>query len=236
MIDGLRKDAFSLPSSPPDELTSGTVIGDRYLLKEVLGSGAMGTVYRALDNRLHNRTVAVKFLKKGLPKAESFKRRFELESLAAANIKHPNVCDIYDKGMFNDIPYLVLEYIEGHSLETALSEGVTIRQFLGMALQISEGMKAIHAEEIIHRDIKPSNVMVTSSGTVKIMDFGIVKLQGLSQNTLDGHTVGTVPYMSPEQIYNKNVDVRSDIWSLWCRNVRNAHRPASVLMEVYQKF
>ena len=213
LIDGLREAAFS-QAFPSQELSLGEMIGGRYRVGELLGGGAMGKVFSATDSRLHDRKVALKFLKAGLPEKESNKRRFELESLAAANIEHPNVCNIYDKGEHEGQPYLVLEFIEGRSLDGVLEDGVSMNTFLDVVLQIGRGMQAIHQKKIIHRDIKPSNIMVTTSGTVKIMDFGIVKLNDAINNTMDGHTVGTLPYMSPEQLINTNLDVRSDIWSL----------------------
>ncbi|MDH3251603.1 MAG: tetratricopeptide repeat-containing serine/threonine-protein kinase, partial [Ignavibacteria bacterium] len=193
-----------------------------YRILDRLGEGGMGVVYLAEDTRLE-RKVAIKFLPRHYVSDEKGRKRFEIEAKAAAALNHPNISTIYgiesiDSPQWGEETCIVMEYIEGRELSEIIGEiptsplsETTIRLY---AIQIARGLAAAHARGIIHRDIKAKNIMVTPDGHVKIMDFGLAKVRGGEQVTKSGTTVGTAAYMSPEQIQGKDVDQRSDIWSL----------------------
>ena len=184
----------------------------------------MGEVYRATDERLA-RDVAIKVLKPSFSSDPDRLRRFELEARAAAALSHPNIVAIYDIGMHEGCPYIVSELLEGHTLRELLQDRLPLRQATEFGLQIAEGLEAAHEKHIVHRDLKPENLFITREGRVKILDFGIAKLTSLDApensslenmvtQTKAGSILGTVCYMSPEQIRGKVVDHRSDIFSL----------------------
>ena len=185
----------------------------------------MGEVFRARDERL-GRDVALKLIRPASSANPDHLRRFELEARAAAALNHPNIVAIYDIGLDAGSPYIVCELLKGKTLRTRLSEGaVPVRLAVEYSLQIVEGLIAAHDHRIIHRDLKPENLFVTNDGRVKILDFGVAKLQSapeeserpvedLTTVTKSGAVVGTVAYMSPEQLRGKTVDHRSDIFSV----------------------
>ena len=200
------------------------VIG-HYRVLEKIGSGAMGDVFRARDERL-GRDVALKLIRPASSDNPDHVRRFELEARAAAALNHPNIVAVYDVGSIEGSPYIVCELLEGKTLRQRLGEGaLPLRAAVDYSLQIVQGLIAAHDRRIIHRDLKPENLFVTTDGRVKILDFGVAKLQSapeesgrpvedLTTVTRSGSVIGTVAYMSPEQLRSKGVDHRSDIFSL----------------------
>lgn len=203
---------------------SGQLIG-HYRILEKIGSGAMGEIFRARDERL-GRDVAIKLIRQSSGKNPDHLRRFEFEARAAAALNHPNIVAVYDVGSSNGTPYIVCELLEGKTLRKRLSEGLLPpRQALAYALQMVRGLIAAHDRRIIHRDLKPENLFVTTDERIKILDFGVAKLQpeagdsernpeNLTTVTKSGAVIGTVAYMSPEQLRGKTVDHRSDIFSV----------------------
>lgn len=185
-----------------------------YRIIDKLGEGGMGIVYRAQDTRLE-RFVALKFLPADLARSDTARQRFVNEARAASALNHPNVAVVFDVGETESHSFIAMELVEGASLKEALrAERLTIAQVESLAIQIAEGLQAAHAKGIVHRDIKPENLLLTHDGHVKIMDFGIAKLGGESHLTQTGTTLGTLAYMSPEQLLSDRVDHRSDLWSL----------------------
>jgi non-specific serine/threonine protein kinase len=188
-----------------------------YKILEKLGEGGMGVVYKAEDTKL-KRAVALKFLPPHLTKNETGLARFLQEAQAAAALNHPNVCTIHEIHNEGESPFIVMEYVEGKTLKDIV--GATGRSPLQMqdiilyTTQIAEALKAAHSKGIIHRDIKSENIMVTETGQVKVMDFGLAKLRGSVNLTKTSSTMGTVAYMSPEQVQGQEIDHRTDIWSL----------------------
>jgi eukaryotic-like serine/threonine-protein kinase len=207
-------------------LSSGTKLGP-YEIQSLVGAGGMGEVYRARDARLQ-RDVAVKILPPAFARDEERLMRFEREARAAAALNHANILAIYDVGTQDGSPYIVSELLEGVSLRHKLFDGLLPRrEAFSYATQIVHGLSAAHAKGIVHRDLKPENIFVTKDGGVKILDFGLAKLtqvetsrektsspsDAVTLETSSGMLLGTVGYMSPEQIRNGPVDYRSDIFS-----------------------
>ena len=191
-----------------------------YTVKEALGKGGMGTVYRAIHQGL-NRTVAIKIFKPKAADRDLFVERLKREGKLMAKLKHPNVLAIYSASVMEDgTPYLVLEYVKGEDLQQKLQNEFTInpRAALRIAIKVCEGLSAVHKLGIIHRDIKPGNVLLGKNGSVKVTDFGVSKdLKAKDQATsltMTGTTVGTADYMSPEQTRNEELTPRSDLYSL----------------------
>ena len=196
---------------------------DRYLLESQLGEGGMGVVYKARDIQLQ-RTVAIKILPPDKVADPERKRRFVQEARAASALNHPNIVTIFDIRADGDTDFIVMEYVAGQTLDRALqSAALPMRQALKCAVQIADALARAHDAGIIHRDLKPSNVMVTASGSVKVLDFGVAKLLEADEPsaptksvvmTDEGTAVGTPAYMSPEQAEGRPLDGRSDIFSL----------------------
>ena len=198
-----------------------------YQIKSSLGSGGMGEVFLAEDPRLR-RKVAIKILRAAHAGDSGRRARFMNEARAASALRHPNIVTIFDVGSESGIDYLVMEYVEGRTLRDAMAgRGMNVRRALDIAAHIAAGLAAAHNTGIVHRDIKPENIMVGADGSVKILDYGLAKLtqdssrEALSDSstamahlTTPGTLVGTVAYMSPEQIEGKPVDQRSDMFSL----------------------
>ena len=186
-----------------------------YRILDKLGEGGMGVVYKAQDTRLE-RLVALKFLPSELAHTATAKQRFVKEARAASALNHPNVAVVYDVGETDAHSFIAMELVEGQSLRERLraTERLTIEAVQELALQIAEGLQAAHAKGIVHRDVKPENLLLTQEGKVKIMDFGIAKFADESHLTQTGTTLGTLAYMSPEQLLADSVDHRSDLWSL----------------------
>ncbi len=187
-----------------------------YKILSKLGEGGMGIVYEARDTSL-DRIVALKFLPQYLSSDPNEKERFYLEARSAASLNHQNIAVIYEISEHEDKIFIAMEYLEGNTLRYLVehqSESLTIKKVLEMAVQICEGLAAAHERGMVHRDIKSDNIMLTPKGRIKIMDFGLAKLKGVSRLTQAGSTVGTAAYMSPEQAQGEDVDHRSDIFSL----------------------
>ncbi len=194
------------------------LLGDRYKIGEMIGSGGMADVYVAQDTRLA-RKVAVKILRSDLARDPSFVARFRKEAFAAAGLNHPGIVSVYDSGE-EPAPYIVMELISGHTLRELIHKGERVP--LNRALEIGEGILAAleysHEQGIIHRDIKPANIMITDQGDVKVMDFGIARALADLGATLTStwNIVGTAQYLSPEQALGEPADIRSDIYSTGC--------------------
>jgi eukaryotic-like serine/threonine-protein kinase len=185
-----------------------------YKILEKLGEGGMGVVYKAQDTKL-DRIVALKFLPKSLLCDSQAKSRFAQEAKAASALDHPNIATIYEIDEVEGKCFISMAYVEGKSLKELLKEkSFSIEEILNIAIQMAEGLNAAHKKSIVHRDIKSDNLMLTDDGLVKIMDFGLAKLRGVSRVTKEGTTLGTMPYMSPEQARGEEIDHRTDIWSL----------------------
>lgn len=184
-----------------------------YKILEKLGEGGMGVVYKAHDTTL-DRTVAIKFLPRSVTIQQGEKERFKREARAAASLNHPNVATIHAIEEVEDESFIVMEYIEGQELKEHIAAGaLPVDDAVNIAIQIADGLQAAHRKGIIHRDIKSANIMLTKSGQVKIMDFGLARAVGTAHVTMEGSTLGTAAYMAPEQIRGENADERSDIWA-----------------------
>ena len=184
-----------------------------YRILEKLGEGGMGVVYKAEDTTL-KREVAIKLLPHEIATKAEDRGRFKIEAQAAAALNHPNIATIYAIEEVEDKMFIVMEYIDGQDLKRKIDAGpMNLKEALDIATQVAEGLQAAHEKNIVHRDIKSSNIMMTKKARVKIMDFGLAKLAGVKQLTKTGTTVGTIAYMSPEQIQATEVDHRTDLWS-----------------------
>ncbi|OVE79854.1 hypothetical protein BVY01_01425 [bacterium I07] len=184
-----------------------------FKILEKLGEGGMGVVYKAHDTKL-DRIVALKFLPSHITANETDKARFLQEAKAAAAISHANVCVIHEIQEHEGQQMIVMEYVEGVTLsEKIKSNPLELKTVIDYAMQIGEGLKAAHAKGIVHRDIKSSNIMVTDTNQIKVMDFGLAKLRGSTKLTKTTSTIGTLAYMSPEHLQNKEIDARTDIFS-----------------------
>jgi len=196
----------------------GRVLG-HYRVIEAIGSGGMGAVYRAHDERL-DRDVAIKVLPPDSLADEESRKRFQQEALALSSISHPNIETVYDFAAEDGADYLVMELVPGVSLDRKLASGpLSEGEMLPLAMQLTEGLAAAHAAGVLHRDLKPHNVQITPQGRLKILDFGLAKRLRLTSDaeTLDQLTrsrslLGTLPYMSPEQLRGQPVDARTDIY------------------------
>ncbi|MFI1615905.1 protein kinase [Streptomyces lydicus] len=198
------------------------ILGERYELVERLGQGGMGTVHRAVDRRLR-RTVAVKTLSAELALQPEFLARFQREAHAAAALNHPGVATVHDVGEdaggASAEPYLVMEYVPGRTLSQVLADGLLpVPQAVDIAGQVLEALEHSHRHAIVHRDIKPANVMLTATGRVKVVDFGIAKAlsEVATRLTGTGVAVGTPAYLAPEQINGAETDHRTDLYAVGC--------------------
>ncbi len=192
------------------------MVGDtisQYKILSKLGEGGMGVVYKAEDMKL-GRLVALKFLPEHKADSDKDTERFMQEARTASALNHPNVCTIYDIKEEDDRQFIVMEYVDGKTLRDLIQEKqLDYGETVGYALQIGEALNAAHEKEIVHRDVKTENIMITKNNQVKVMDFGLAKLKGAARQTKTMSTVGTLAYMSPEQIKGDKVDTRSDIFS-----------------------
>lgn len=191
----------------------GTMIGNRYEVIEKVGTGGMADVYRAQDHRL-NRFVAVKVLKNEYSEDTKFVTKFQQEAQAVARLSHPNIVGVYDVGEEQGMHFFVMEFVEGITLKRYIEKKgkLSVREAVGITLQIASGLEAAHANHIIHRDIKPQNILISHDGTAKVTDFGIAK--AASSNTITASAMGSVHYISPEQARGGFSDEKSDVYSL----------------------
>jgi len=198
---------------PRSLLPEGTLVG-RYRIISRLGSGGMGDVYLAEDKEL-KRQIALKLISPTLGANLSSRTRFIREAQAAARLSHPNIVTIHEVGEFKGRPYIAMEFVEGESLRELIErDKLPLAQVLKIGIQICEGLQEAHIAGIVHRDIKPANILIDRRGQAKLLDFGLAAMQGAQALTKSGSTLGTVNYMSPEQVLGKNADARSDIFSL----------------------
>ena len=187
----------------------------RYEILEAIASGGFATVYRARDSQL-GRVVALKVLHPHMTSDPQYVERFLREARMAASINHPNVVVIHAVGQEGDTHFIAMEYLPS-SLESLLQQGkLPVAQALSIARQVALALEAAHQRGIIHRDLKPQNILLTAEGTPRVSDFGIARAAELSTMTASGMVLGTPHYMSPEQAQGRQVDARSDIYSLGC--------------------
>lgn len=194
-------------------LKSGMMLGDRYEIIELIGSGGMSEVYKAKDHKL-NRYVAVKVLKNEFSDDRNFVSKFRVEAQSAAGLAHPNIVNVYDVGEDEGIYYIVMEFVEGITLKDYIMDNgrLSVEQALDFAMQIASGIEIAHQNHTIHRDIKPQNIIVSKNGTLKVTDFGIAR--AATSNTVASNAMGSVHYVSPEQARGGYSDEKSDIYSL----------------------
>ncbi|MGA7160785.1 MAG: serine/threonine-protein kinase, partial [Bacteroidota bacterium] len=190
-----------------------------YEILEKLGEGGMGVVYKARDIKL-DRLVALKFLPVHISESEQERSRFIQEAKSASSLNHPNVCTIYGIDEYKGQQFIEMELVDGSTLRDTISGSaggktspLAIKQVIDYGIQIAEALQEAHSKGIIHRDIKSENIMVNSKNQIKVMDFGLAKLKGSLKLTKTSSTVGTLAYMSPEQIQGIEADIRSDIFS-----------------------
>ncbi len=200
---------------------NGSLIAERYLLDHSIGTGGSANVWKALDQRM-NRHVVVKVMQGHLIGNSETMKRFEHECQLMAKIKHPNVVTIYDAGCIDDrLPFLVMELVEGEPLRDFLDRAgrLSLRTAAAVMIQICSGLRDAHLAGIVHRDLKPENILIQENKSrvdaVKIVDFGIARLVGSADRlTREGTVIGTIDYISPEQLEDRNVDARADIYAL----------------------
>src|ERR671930_1539303 len=197
------------------ELTSGTVLADRYLLLEPAGEGGMATVWQATDQVL-DRPVALKILRPNLAEDPGLLERFRAEALAAARLNHPNIVNVFDAGTEDHAAFIVMELFEGETLRERLNRDGHLppEEAVSVLLQALSALQFAHENGLIHRDVKPGNILLGPDGRVKVTDFGIAKAAYEDADpTTTGSVLGSVPYLSPEQVQGNPTDGRSDIYS-----------------------
>ncbi|HWH13653.1 MAG TPA: protein kinase, partial [Miltoncostaeaceae bacterium] len=223
-----------------DGVRPGDVIGGRYRIEDVLGTGGMARVYRAQDQEL-GRPVAVKVLADRYAADPTFVERFRREASAAAQLNHPNIVQVFDRGEAGETYYIVMEYLPGPDLKTIIRRRGTISadETVEAGLQILSALAAAHRRDVIHRDVKPQNVIMADDGTLKVTDFGIARAGADSEMTEAGSVIGTAQYLSPEQARGGEVTPSSDCYAvgivlyemLTGRVPFDAERPVAVAMK-----
>ena len=185
-----------------------------YKILEKLGEGGMGAVYKALDTR-QNKIFAIKLLSRHTTQIEELRHRFNRDAAAGMRLNHPNIVKIYEVGEEDGTHFITMEYVEGKTLKKLLEDGpLGSSKVIDIGIKVSEALREAHNSSVIHRDIKSENIMLTTDGTVKVMDFGLAKVQDGSILTVEGSILGTISYMSPQQAIGEAIDHRSDIYSL----------------------
>lgn len=192
----------------------GQMLDNRYEILEVIGSGGMSVVYKALCHRLH-RYVAIKILREEMAEDAELKNRFQTEAQAVAMLSHPNIVSVYDVSHTDDLEYIVMELLEGVTLKQYMAEKGALgwQETLFFATQICKALQHAHEHGIVHRDIKPQNIMIDKDGVVKVADFGIAALENMKE-VRTGTAIGSVHYIAPEQARGLDADARSDLYSL----------------------
>ncbi len=228
VIDGAGSVGAGFVGSGSDDASVGTTLDKRYRVDSLIGNGATSSVYKCYDLQ-RKRDVAIKILHRHLSGDSAVVRRFEQEAETARIVTHPNIVAIHDLNKTEQgQPYLVMDYVEGHSLQDVMSDcggSLEWRRAVDIALQVSAALRAAHEKGVVHRDMKPANIMIAkgSSGEdfVKVLDFGIAKVTPTEGDTFfkmtqTGETLGSLLYMSPEQCNGEAIDARSDVYSLGC--------------------
>jgi len=211
----LPTETLSVDTSKTVELSRGSLIADRYEIIEEIGQGGMGKVLKVFDKKIHEK-IAVKLIRRDIASEPTTLQRFNQELKIARKIVHKNVCRMYDIGEFKGNHYITMEYVSGEDLRSLIKRigQFTFRKAVFVAKQVCEGLAEAHAMGIVHRDLKPQNIMIDMEGNARIMDFGIARSVQAKGITETGMIIGTPEYMSPEQVEGKDVDPRSDIYSL----------------------
>src|SRR5215510_3383621 len=205
-------------------IKAGATLG-RYQIRSKIGEGGMGEVYLAEDTKLHRR-VAIKFLPVDSIASEQANQRLLREAQAAAKLDHPHICAVHEVAEEDGRSFIVMPYVEGETLDVRMKrKPLDVSESLAIAAQVADALAEAHQHGIVHRDIKPSNIIITARGQAKVMDFGLAKLSGGDALNVDGEAstqavlttpgtvIGTVPYMSPEQVHGQSLDARTDIFS-----------------------
>ncbi|MDZ4724451.1 MAG: serine/threonine-protein kinase, partial [candidate division Zixibacteria bacterium] len=214
------KERLMVQSDGSDDVTrthvpigKGTAIG-HYRIVDKIGAGGMGEVYLADDTRLERR-VALKFLPAYMAQDNDLRVRFTREAQAAAKLDHPNIVTIHEVGEFNGRPFFAMQYIDGKTLSTYChDEPLPVGKIINLIQQVADGLSRAHAGGVSHRDIKSANIIVDRELRPKILDFGLAAIKGSEMLTKAGSTLGTIAYMSPEQAQGREIDHRSDLFSL----------------------
>ena len=212
-------------------MEAGTEIRGRFVLEKVLRSGGMGDVWQATDRELR-RLVAVKLMRDQLSDA-SLVERFKREARIAAQLQHPGITVVHDFGRYNGQPFIVMELLHGEDLASVLdhtpARQLPVDEAILLIIQAAEALQAAHESRVIHRDLKPANLFLQNNGQLKICDFGIARIAGATDGlTMAGHVIGTAQYMSPEQCEGRQIDERSDLYSLGCVFYELLTRPATI--------